>query len=409
MSETEKKSIDVDVEEKVEEEGEEAPETQSPLLLLADWRFNLSLPDEACPAAEKAAIKEKILAHIKEHKMAPYYESVTKELGWSIDEALLASLQEDNKKELAKLEEATEEARKKAGDTEIRDCLLAKADFLSRIGDKDAALKAYEVTLEKTVGSGGRIDVCFSVLRIGLMTHDKELIRNWIAKAKGFLDASGGDWERKNQLNVYEATYLVMIREIKAAAKLFLESVATFTATKLYTYQTFIFYTVVSAVLALDRPTLRKKVIESPDILSVVRDVPNLHPFVESLYKCHYADFLKYLVNISEQIKNDRYYSPHLGYYMREVRIVAYTQFLEAYKSVTLAAMGTAFGVTEEFLDRELARFIAAGRLNAKIDKVNGVVETNRPDTRNAQYAEVIKQGDLLLNRVQKLSKVITL
>ena len=36
--------------------------------------------------------------------------------------------------------------------------------------------------------------------------------------------------------------------------------------------------------------------------------------------------------------------------------------------------------------DRELARFIAAGRLHCKIDKVGGIVETNRPDSKNWQY-----------------------
>ena len=35
---------------------------------------------------------------------------------------------------------------------------------------------------------------------------------------------------------------------------------------------------------------------------------------------------------------------------------------------------------------RELSRFIAAGRLHAKIDKVGGIVETNRPDSKNYQY-----------------------
>jgi 26S proteasome regulatory subunit N7 len=56
-----------------------------------------------------------------------------------------------------------------------------------------------------------------------------------------------------------------------------------------------------------------------------------------------------------------------------------------------------------------LSRFIAAGRLNCKVDKVGGVIETNRPDTKNAQYQSVIKQGDHLLNRIQKLSRVINL
>ena len=58
---------------------------------------------------------------------------------------------------------------------------------------------------------------------------------------------------------------------------------------------------------------------------------------------------------------------------------------------------------------RELSRFIAAGRLHCKIDKVGGIVETNRPDSKNWQYQESIKKGDLLLNRVQKLSRVINI
>lgn len=45
-------------------------------------------------------------------------------------------------------------------------------------------------------------------------------------------------------------------------------------------------------------------------------------------------------------------------------------QFLESYKSVTLASMARAFGVSLGFIDRELVDFIVAGRLPAKIDKV---------------------------------------
>lgn len=42
-----------------------------------------------------------------------------------------------------------------------------------------------------------------------------------------------------------------------------------------------------------------------------------------------------------------------------------------------------------------------------RLSQVGGVVETNRPDTKNAQYQACIKQGDLLLNRVQKLGRVV--
>jgi 26S proteasome regulatory subunit N7 len=56
---------------------------------------------------------------------------------------------------------------------------------------------------------------------------------------------------------------------------------------------------------------------------------------------------------------------------------------------------------------RDLARFIASNRLNAVIDKVAGVVLTNRPDAKNAQYQASIREGDNLLNSIQKLSRVI--
>ncbi len=67
--------------------------------------------------------------------------------------------------------------------------------------------------------------------------------------------------------------------------------------------------------------------------------------------------------------------------------------------------MANEFGVSTNFLDVELSRFISTGRLSAKIDKVGGVVESNRPDKKNAQYQQAIKIGDALLARIQRLQR----
>jgi len=42
--------------------------------------------------------------------------------------------------------------------------------------------------------------------------------------------------------------------------------------------------------------------------------------------------------------------------------------------------MANAFGVSGDFIDRELSTFIYNGKLNCKIDKVSGVIESNRPN-----------------------------
>jgi len=56
-----------------------------------------------------------------------------------------------------------------------------------------------------------------------------------------------------------------------------------------------------------------------------------------------------------------------------------------------------------------LAKFIAGGRIACTIDRVNGVIETNRPDSKNKQYADVVKQGDALITKLQKYGQAVRL
>jgi 26S proteasome regulatory subunit N7 len=402
VSKEEKKAEDEAQTMDVEEEQE-----QSPLLRIAQMKFLLTLGGEECPATEKATLKQTVLALIAEKNMVGYYKSFCAELKWGVDEVLLAQMTTKQTEELKKLEEKIKDAETNLGESEVREGYLAKADYLALSGGVEETVAAFDATEEKTVGAGQKIDLVFALIRVGLSWGDHELVKKNITKAEELVE-KGGDWERRNRLGVYRATYLLTIRQFKEAAELFLKAVATFNCYEMYSYEDFIFHTVVTSLIALDRVTLRKKVVKAPEILSVIHEIPNLEPFLTSLYKCKYGDFIRALSNITPQIKRDMYTSAHTGYLMREIRVVAYSQFLEAYKSVTLASMANSFGVSEDFIDRELSRFIAAGRLTAKIDKVGGIVETNRLDTKNLQYVKTIKEGDLLLNRIQKLTKVIS-
>lgn len=130
---------------------------------------------------------------------------------------------------------------------------------------------------------------------------------------------------------------------------------------------------------------------------------------IRSLYDCDYKSYLHAMVAVEPILQADRYLHPHLSFWMRELHILAYKQFLDSYQSVTLQAMADSFGVSTDFIDHHASRFIASGRLSAKIDKYGGVVVTNRPDLKNAQYREMIQKGDLLLNRIQKLARVVDL
>lgn len=219
----------------------------------------------------------------------------------------------------------------------------------------------------------------------------------------------GGDWDRKNRLKIYEGLHALSTRNFAVAATNFFDTMATFTCSEAMSYHAFVKYAVFACMVAMDRSFIKEKIVGGAEVLEVLHSHKELGTFVQSFYNCQYGVFFRTLVWVEGQIKNDRFMAPHCHFYIREMRIKAYAQLLESYRSLSLQAMADTFGVTPEFIDRELSRFIAMGRLNCRIDKVGGVVETNRPDRKNFLYQSTIKQGDLLLNRLQKLGRIINI
>jgi len=374
---------------------------------LADLRFRVANRKGNTEARDKDWAE--FLEIAKKFNAVAVYEAACKDAGLPQDAKLLEQMRADVASRIKEVDDAIKDAKENEGDMEVRDGMMAKAQILARTSDKDTAVAAYAeaAALPKTTSSQ-KLDIEFHLMRLGLFWNDIPMLDAHVQASQTLVD-NGGDWERRNRLKVYEATYRLAVRDFKKAATLLLDSISTFTATELYGYSRFVFFTVVCATVSLDRGTIRKKVIHAPEILQVIDENPEIRELMNSLYGCKYRDYLVALVAVVDQLQLDRYLAPHAAFFLRQARIVAYKQYLESYFTVSLPSMASTFGVGQEFLDKELSDLVACGRLSCKIDKVKGVVESNRPDTRNALYQQTIKQGDLLLNRVQKLSRVITI
>ena len=116
--------------------------------------------------------------------MGPYYKIVTSTNALPFDQSVLDALEAANAAELTKLDERLEEAQKQEGESDIADALRARANHFTRIGDKEQALEAQKVVLEKTAGLGSRIDIVLTNIRIGLFFGDHKYISENMAKAE---------------------------------------------------------------------------------------------------------------------------------------------------------------------------------------------------------------------------------
>lgn len=205
---------------------------------------------------------------------------------------------------------------------------------------QDEAVKAHEEAFEKSAGKGTKIDLVLSIIRIGFFHSDHELVMTNIDRAQKCVASlplplrkltcrtanrlvdEGGDWDRRNRLKVYEGVHLLSIRSFKKGAELLLDALPTFTATELIEYDDFVVLCVLAGVLALERKDLKKKVrwnarslvvvsrwrdeantrrtfcaqvIDAPEVIAVVPNVPTIKDFAESLYKSDYATFFRCL------------------------------------------------------------------------------------------------------------------
>ena len=108
---------------------------------------------------------------------------------------------------------------------------------------------------------------------------------------------------------------------------------------------------------------------------------------------------------MDSRIGKDKFLSEHKSYYLRLSRAVVYGQYLESYKTVRLEKMARDFGVSVEFIDKELYQLIASRKLNCQIDKVTGVVESSKGDQRVHLYKEILKKGDNLVEKMYRVAR----
>eukprot|EP00397_Hematodinium_sp_SG-2012_P053858 GEMP01064570.1.p1 GENE.GEMP01064570.1~~GEMP01064570.1.p1 ORF type:complete len:396 (+),score=87.35 GEMP01064570.1:84-1271(+) len=355
---------------------------------------------------EAASWKTQLMEIIKEDQMGPYYENIAQTVGLTIDQKLLGELKAKNDEEIKKIDDKKADAEENLGETEVKDALVEKATYLCRIGDKEKALEAYEVAYSKIVGIGQKLDVLLTRCRIGYFFEETNLVKKNLDMCHEQL-LKGGDWERKNKLKVYEGLFAIQTRDFKRAAELLIDATATFTATELMSMKNFVLYCVITAMCGMSRNDLRKSLVSCPEILSVIPEWPYLKEFMHAYFYRKYDDFMRHFVTVVEYLRKDHFLERQSRYIVRVLRLNAFRQFLASYKSVTISAMAEAFGVSNSFIDKELSAFITSSKLSCKIDKVAGIIESNVADARNTMYSQIVKQGDLLLNHMQKVASAV--
>ncbi|KAF8478818.1 hypothetical protein JB92DRAFT_3045523 [Gautieria morchelliformis] len=108
------------------------------------------------------------------------------------------------------------------------------------------------------------------------------------------------------------AVRTLFCRQFHRATPLFLDSLSTFTATELLPYD------------KLSCTQLKRYIIQSPEVNSVLHEIKDLSDFTKSLYECHYHKFFIALGKAGGISCNHPLTIPHANYQHRSSKPTCY-------------------------------------------------------------------------------------
>ncbi|KAK4427979.1 26S proteasome non-ATPase regulatory subunit [Sesamum alatum] len=192
-------------------------------------------------------------------------------------------------------------------------------------------------TDSKTLADGQSMHLMFCTPTIWFFQMDFDLIYESIDKQNNLL-GNDGDCDMNGRLKVHESLYCISILNLKKAAIFFLKR-------------------------SLDIVSLKEKVADALDVLSIMVRIPCFSDFLNSVCDYHHKLlFVSFAGSFEHIVASRRYLYPRIWY------------FLQSYRNLTTDPMPKAFGVVN-FVDLELSPFTVAKKLHYKVHKVAVVLE----------------------------------
>jgi hypothetical protein len=207
---------------------------------------------------------------------AALYRQLQSTLGYNaaLSEADLATIDNHHESILQTLRDFITKAKEEAGDMEVLHAHMDVARYCAKCTTKDMAMSAYEevVSLPK-LSIGKKLDAYLEMARVCSFWGDWKSMNETLVKAAKVIN-KGGDWDRRNRLKAYQALSYLCMRDLKSASTLLVDGIATFSCMELCEYSEFVTYAIVTNLLYLKRPELKKNIIDGSEILQVSKDIP---------------------------------------------------------------------------------------------------------------------------------------
>jgi COP9 signalosome complex subunit 1 len=236
--------------------------------------------------------------------------------------------------------------------------------------------------------------MCLNVIKVSIETGQWGQVTNYVSKAEGTPDLTNKVVVAK--LKASNALAQLEMKKYKFAARKFLE--VTFDLNNNFNDvlapQDIAIYGGLTALATFDRQELKKKVLDNTEFKNFLELVPEVRELIADFYGSRYASCLSSLEKLKPEWSLDIHLREHLASLYEKIRTKALIQYFSPFTSVSLSAMADAFNTNLPGLERELAKLIMEGSIQARIDSHNKILYARQTDQRSATFQNALKMGE---------------
>jgi len=267
-------------------------------------------------------------------------------------------------------------------------------EFHFERGDFQSAFKCFVRTRDYCTTSKHIIAMCLGVIRVSVHMGNFTHVANYITKAESTPDVS--DTILTAQLKVAAGLAHLEAKKYKLAARKFVEVSPELGSafSDVASQQDIALYGGLCALASFDRSELKTKLLDNGGFKQLLELFPEVRELVHDFHNSKYAACLQYLRKLKPDLLLDLHLHDHVDSLLEAIHSKALVQYFSPYVRVNMVAMADAFYFQVDQLERELAKLIGSGQIEARIDSHNKVLYARHDDQRSATFTKALRMGD---------------
>lgn len=282
-------------------------------------------------------------------------------------------------------------------------------DHYLSCGDLSNALKCYSRARDYCTSGKHVVNMCLNVIKVSIYLRNWTHVISYVSKAEctpEFLETQNRDTNQViiTRLKCAAGLAELATKKYKSAAKHFLQANFDFCDfPEMISPSNVAVYGGLCALATFDRPELQKNVISSASFKLFLELEPQIRDIVFKFYESKYAQCLKLLDEMRDNLLLDLMIAPHVNKLYTQIRNRALIQYFSPYLSADMRRMSEAFNCTVPALENEIMQLILDGQIQARIDSHNKILFAKNADHRSATFEKAINVGKEFQRRTRML------